>query len=153
MIQFKWKDPSALKEPGIFAGWLGGILLLGGILWLSTQGIRLETTARSVNRALQEAGDPRRIGAPSPFRSLPDQGGRYTLLNQSGRAVVFSVMSGGAAIPFVAMISPEGVVEDLIPLAGNRNRTLERLSPGILQPYIRRIEAMEALITSREEKK
>jgi hypothetical protein len=153
MIQLKWKDASALKDPGIFAGWIGGILLLGGLLWLGTQGIRSETIARSVNRALQEAGDPRRIGAPSPFRSLPDQGYRYSLLSQAGKAVVFSVMSGGDAIPFAAMISSEGIVEELIPLARNRNRTLQRLPPGLLPAYIRRIEAVEAQIASREGKK
>jgi hypothetical protein len=153
MSQLKWKDASALKEPGIFAGWIGGILLLGGLLWLGTQGIRSEAMARSVNKVLQEAGDPRRIGAPSPFRSLPDQGYRYTLLNQGGRAVVFSVMSGGASIPFAAMISPEGIVEELIPLAREPNRTLERLPPGLLPAYIRRIEAVEAQIASREGKK
>ncbi|MDR3161056.1 MAG: hypothetical protein LBU28_05510 [Spirochaetaceae bacterium] len=153
MIQFKWDEMSALKDPGIFAGWIGAILLLGGLLWLGTQGIRMEMTARSVNKVLQEAGDQRRIGAPRPFRSLPDQGSRYALLNQPGGAVVFSVMTGGGALPFVAMISPEGIVEELIPLARNRDMTLEQVSPGFLQSYIRRIEAGEALITSREGKK
>jgi hypothetical protein len=153
MIQFKWKDTSALKDPGIFAGWIGGILLLGGLLWLGSQGIRTETMARSVNEVLQEAGDLRRIGALSHFRSLPNQGRRFSLLNQAGGAMVFSVITGGATIPFVAMISPRGIVEEIIPLAVNRNRTLERLSPGLLQAHIRRIEAAEALIISREGKK
>ena len=142
-------DVSGLKDLGVFAGWLVGIFLLGGLLWYGTQQTRINMMIRSVNMVLDALEDPRRLKSPLSSRSTPEQGSRFSLVGTNGRAVVFSIITEGTFVPFVAMISPEGKVEELVPLTGNPDRVLDRLSPGTLTIHTRRIEAAEALIASR----
>lgn len=153
MRLIKSGDVSGLKDLGIFAGWLMGIFLLGGLLWYGTQQARANMMIRSVNMVLEALDDPRRLRSPLSFRSTQEQGSRFSLVGTNGRAVVFSIITEGTFVPFVAMISPEGKVEELVPLTGNPGYVLDRLTPGTITIHTRRIEAAEALIAFREEEK
>ncbi|MDR2758910.1 MAG: hypothetical protein LBB78_05980 [Spirochaetaceae bacterium] len=149
----KFNDISRFKEPGIFGGWLLGIFLLGGLLWYGTQGARAGAMIRSVNMVLEARDDPRRLEAPLFPRLTPEQGRWFSLNGSNGRAVVFSIITNGTFVPFAAMISPDGKVEELVPLTGNSIRMADRLSPEIMAIYVRRIEAVEFRDASRREKK
>ncbi|MDR2630833.1 MAG: hypothetical protein LBC60_07925 [Spirochaetaceae bacterium] len=149
----KFKNISNFKEVGILGGWLLGIFLLGGLLWYGTQGARATVMIRAVNMVLEAREDPRRLQAPLFPRLIPEQGNWFSLVDARGRAVVFSVITDGTLVSFAAMLSPEGKVEDLVPLTGNSLRMADRLSPETMRVYVRRIEAAEFRLSSRGEKK
>jgi hypothetical protein len=153
MRQIKSVDILKFKDPGIFGGWLLGIFLLGGLLWYGTQDIRARVMIRSVNLVLEAQDDPRRLQDPLVPRLTQEQGSRFSLINGQGMAVVFSIISDGVFVPFAAMISPAGKVEELVPLTGNSIRMAERLVPETIAIHIRRIEAAEALIASQGKEK
>ncbi|MDR2068654.1 MAG: hypothetical protein LBP71_02165 [Spirochaetaceae bacterium] len=149
----KFRDISRFKEPGVLGGWLLGIFLLGGLLWYGTQGARAKVMMRSVNTVLEARGDPRRLQDPLFPWLTPEQGSWFSLTDAKGRAVVFSIIADGTFVPFAAMISPEGKVEELVPLTGNSIRMADRLSPETIAIYVRRIEAAELRDSSRKGKK
>lgn len=153
MRPIKWAEVPGLKDLGVFAGWILGIFLLGGLLWYGTQGARASMMIRSVNMVLAALEEPWRLKSPLPFQSIPEQGSRFSLVETNGRAVVFSIITEGAFVPFAALISPEGKVEKLVPLMDDSAQVLERLTPGAIAVHTRRIEAAEALIAFRGEEK
>jgi hypothetical protein len=145
---------SGIRDKAIFIGWIGGLLLLGGLLWFFTQSFRLRITGESVNRILNVREYPRRLGDPLPrgqiHRNLIPLGSWYTLENSPGRALVFPLIAEGGQTPCVAMISPEGKVEDLIPLNSHGEWLLKRLSGEALRIYLRRIEGSRDLSPGKE---
>ncbi|MDR2029586.1 MAG: hypothetical protein LBP93_08635 [Treponema sp.] len=143
---------SGLKDTGFLLGWILGLILIGGLLWFFTQPLRTRLVIRSVNRVLASLDEPRRLDdAISPW-GLPGQGPQlgswYILAEADGRAVVFPMMNEGILASFIAILSPEGTVDALLPLSANAVRILERLPPGTVQTYKRRIEGSEALISN-----
>jgi hypothetical protein len=148
-------DPSlsGIGDKLIFIGWIGALLLLGGLLWFFTQPFRHRITGESVNRILSTREDPRRLGDPLPRgqirRNLIPLGAWYTLENTPGQALVFPLIAEGGQAPCVAMVSPEGKVETLIPLNGHGEGLLDRLSGEVLDLYLRRIEGSGDLSPGR----
>ncbi|MFP3089817.1 hypothetical protein LQZ21_05770 [Treponema sp. TIM-1] len=153
MGRIKISDLSKFKEPGVLGAWLLGIFLLGGLLWYGTRDARATMMIRSVNRILAAREDPRRLGEPLFPWVTPEQGSWFSLADAEGRAVVFSIITDGAFVPFAAMVSPEGRVEELVPLTGNSIRMADRLSQETIAVYIRRIEAVESRDSARKGKK
>jgi hypothetical protein len=135
------------KDLGIFAGWIGGILLIGGGLWFFTQSVRREMLQEQVNRVLADAGYSQYLEGSLPGTALPTRGiplgTWYTLSNSGSRALVFSIMADGVLFPCVAVVSPLGKVDEIIPLNSYSEQTLKQLPQGIIKTYIRRIEAEE----------
>jgi hypothetical protein len=135
-----------LKDASIFAGWIGGILLIGGLCWFLSAPLRTRLLMRSVNRVLTLAGDPRRLDAaipPSELSSGALRTGtwyRMAFSREGSRAVVFTLMAEGRFFPCAAELSPEGRVEEIIPLSREGEKIFKTLSPGSVQIYIRRIE-------------
>jgi hypothetical protein len=80
-------------------------------------------------------------------------GSWYTLAETEGRAVVFPMMSDGILASFIAILSPRGTVDVLLPLSVNSARILKRLPRGTIQTYIRRIEGSELFTAPGEGKK
>lgn len=132
------------KDLGIFAGWIGGILLIGGGLWFVTQPARTEILQETVNRVLADAGSSQYLEAPIPRGELPKRniplGTWYTLRNSTSRAVVFSLMSDGIFLPCMAVVSASGTVDEIIPLNSHAEQTFLQLPQGVVKTYIRRIE-------------
>jgi hypothetical protein len=145
---------SGIRDRAVFIGWIGGLLILGGLLWFFTQPVRLRITGESVNRILSVREYPRRLGSPLArgqiHRNLIPLGSWYTLENTPGRALVFSLIAEGGQAPCVAMISPEGKVEELIPLNAHGEWLLKRLSGEALRIYLRRIEGSRDLSPGEE---
>jgi hypothetical protein len=132
------------KDLGIFAGWIGGILLIGGGLWFFTQSARTGILQERVNQALADAGYSQYLEAAIPREELPKRsiplGNWYTLRNSKSHALVFSMMADGILFPCVAVVSASGKVDEIIPLNSHSEQILQQLSQGIIQTYIRRIE-------------
>jgi hypothetical protein len=150
---------SGMRDRAIFIGWIGGLLLLGGLLWFFTQPSRLMITGESVNRILSSRDYPRRLGSPLPRgqidrRSVP-LGTWYALENlpdrtPAGRALIFSMVAEGAQAPCMAVVSPDGRVEELIPLNDHGERMLKFLSGETMGIYIRRIENSQGISRGEE---
>jgi hypothetical protein len=141
MTKRTWAPLFRLKDGGILLGWIVGILAAGGLVWFFTQPLRTKALMRSVNGVLLSRGDSRRLAAhlsapPEPERPL---GVWFTRTDSAGRAVVFAMMDYGIQASFAAMLSPQGDLEELIPLSGHAERIQERLSPEFTQLYLRRI--------------
>jgi len=135
-------------------GWLGSILLIAGACWILTQPVRDRYLMRAVNRVLEQYGDSRRLS------ELVSGGGGSSIIGswyimikgrQQGisgtdnfvegtRAFVFTFIAEGTFFPCAAIIDPEGKVKEFIPLNIHGKKILDRISPGILKLYIKRIE-------------
>jgi hypothetical protein len=133
-----------MKDSLLLGAWVGGILLLGTLLWLLTRSPREEALRHSVNQVLELRGDSRRLAVTLPRRDLrwgvPLRGTWYARQDGEGWALVFSLMAEGTRLPCAALISPGGQVEELIPLSLSGEKLLARLPPEVTGLYIRRIE-------------
>jgi hypothetical protein len=134
-----------LKDLSIFIGWIGGLLLIGGLCWFLSAPLRAGRLLRSVNRVFIRSGDTRRLGEAIPSSELTPEALRigtwYNMVSGNGRrAVVFTLAAEGRFFPCAAEINAEGGVEEIIPLSAGGEKTFSRLSPGSVQIYIRRIE-------------
>ncbi|MCL2374361.1 MAG: hypothetical protein FWC65_03860 [Treponema sp.] len=135
-----------LKDAAILAGWLAGLVLAAGITWFFTQPVREQVMLRAVNHALEQSGDPRRLGAPVSSGALETGVSRigwwYTMtgLPEEGtRAFVFALIADGTFFPVAAVVPPAGAAQEFIPLTAHGQRALRRISPEILELYRRRI--------------
>jgi hypothetical protein len=138
------KFPSGFSGAALLLAWIGGLVLVGGLLWSFTQPLRDRSIMRSVNRLFTAAGESRRISAPmrSPFPEKTGlMGNWYSLTDRNYTLFVFSVMSDGIMSPFAAFVDDGGKVEEVVPLGAHSEQIMEKLMRGIMTIYIRRIEA------------
>jgi hypothetical protein len=143
-----------VKGAGIFLGWLAGLFLIAGLAWFLSYPVRTGMVIRNINTFLRNTRESRQLEAPLADKSVSrlkaakasQLGTWYSLQSGEGRAVVFSIMDGGILAPFVLFVSPQGEMGSPIPLGTHSARVLERLPRGILQTYIKRLEAGEALL-------
>jgi hypothetical protein len=103
---------------------------------------------RSVNRVLAQIdwdGQPLSLENPLGFRDLHPETTRmgtwFTFKDTEGqKGLVFTIIANGSFLPCLAVVSPEGLVERIVPLNSHSEKLLDRVSPGVLGIYIRRIE-------------
>jgi hypothetical protein len=138
-----------LKDVSIFLGWICVLILIGGLCWSLSAPLRARLLMKSVNRVLTLSGDPRRLDSPVPLSALKPGSARigtwYTLSAEEdeGRALIFILIAEGTFFPCAAETDPRGRVVEIIPLSRHGEKMFKRLSPGIIQVYIRRIEGTE----------
>jgi hypothetical protein len=139
-----------LREIGVFLGWISALFLIAGLAWFLTRPVRSGSAVRHINASLSVMGEDRELEAPLVFdRSTPRRkaaraaqlGTWYTISNSEDRGIVFSIMAEGALAPFLVFISPQGEAEQPIPLGAHSVQIMDRLSPGTLQTYVKRLEA------------
>ena len=154
-----------LKNAGIVFGWIAGLVLIAGLLWFFTQPVRNRFLVRAANLVLEQSGDYRRLGetalsskasgsfvSGSWFSVIPAAQAGYSADLQSGRgrlpggtkAFVFTLIGEGYFFPCLAIVSPQGKVEEFIPLGIHGERMMKRVSAGLLRIYSRRIEGGES---------
>jgi hypothetical protein len=150
-------DPAIIRDTIRLFGWIASILIIGGLCWSLTQPVRSRFLIRAVNRVLEQYGDFRRVGELSSSgggASLIGSWYTMTKAQQQGisgnenfsdgtRAFIFSFIAEGTFFPCVAVVDPEGKVQEFIPLNIHGKKNLNRISPGILKLYARRIEGSE----------
>jgi hypothetical protein len=136
-----------LKDTGILTAWIAGIILIAGLAWFFTQSTRNYFLRMAVNRVLERSGDSRRLGSPLP--AVKSGLGSWFTATSGGivldgsRVYVFAFIGEGTFFPCAAVLSPEGRVNEFIPLNNHGTRIMRRISPGILGIYTRRIEGAE----------
>jgi len=145
-------DSVAFMDAVKLFGWIGSILVIGGVCWILTQPVRDRYLMRAVNRVLEQYGDSRRLNELSSG-SASIIGSWYIMIKgrQQGisgtdnfiegtKAFVFTFIAEGTFFPCAAIIDPMGQVKEFIPLNIHGKKILDRISPGILKLYIKRIE-------------
>jgi hypothetical protein len=90
--------------------------------------------------------DSRRLAAPAGRRFITanPMGVWYSIANSESMMFVFAIMWEGILIPCGAQVSPEGKVEELLPLSAHARQLFGQLPQGIMRLYIRRVEAAAA---------
>ncbi|MDR2477913.1 MAG: hypothetical protein LBD48_01220 [Treponema sp.] len=136
-----------LKDRAFFGGWIAGLVIIGALVWSLTQPLRTNHMLRAVNKMFAVSGDQRRLAAPRPGLSagtLP-LGRWYSFLESKSLLLVFTIMRDGILVPCGAQVSPEGIVEEIIPLGVHARQVFDRLPNGLVQIYVSRIESLAAL--------
>jgi hypothetical protein len=145
------REPAApetprFREGAIFLGWICGLVFLGGMIWFLAWPALSRMLIAPVNRILAQREEPLRLDASLAFprqRGVASPLGRWYSLEKSGDLLfVFTLMRDGPLALCGARVSPEGKVEEILPLSAHAEQVLRTLSPGILLTYIRRIEAV-----------
>jgi hypothetical protein len=146
-------DVRDLKNGAICAAWIAGIFLAGWLLWFFTGNLRDQGLMRQANRVLAARGENFQLTGirPPRKRRIPlgtefvmeswiavDPAAADTALEEI--FLVFPLVSGGASFSCGAVINTHGRVERYIPLGFHGEQVFERLAPGILDVYTRRIE-------------
>jgi hypothetical protein len=135
-----------LKDRAILFGWIGGLLLVGMLLWGLTQPLQTRCLMRAVNKSLEHLKDPRRVSAPlgrHPVSASPP-GVWYSVSDSDAAMLVFAVMWDGILVPCGARVSGEGKVEELLPLGSHAEQLLKNIPEAALRFYIHRIETAAA---------
>jgi hypothetical protein len=133
-----------LKDRAIFFGWIAGLILIASLLWSLSFPFRAFCLMRSANKVLITMDDPRRLVAPLPHSAAgPVSLGCWYRLSGSDSPLfyVFTFVQGGILVPCGAEISGKGEVIDLIPLGNHARQIMSRTPHGLIQMYVRRIEA------------
>jgi len=140
-----------LKDRAILAGWIAGLVLIASLLWSLSYPFRAFCLMRATNKVLITMDDPRRLVAPvHHFAGLASLGCWYRLSGGSGGDAnnanaeslfyVFALVQGGILVPCGAEVSNEGKVIEIIPLSNHARQLMNRIPPGVIQMYVRRIE-------------
>jgi hypothetical protein len=129
-----------LKDRAVLAGWIGGLVLAGLLLWAGTASLRGRFLMRAVNRILEEENVSYRLKSAMTGGKGP-MGTWYTLADREGVFFVFTLFREGITIPCGALVNPAGQVEELVPLSGHGAETIDRIPQGVIDVHIRRIEA------------
>ena len=141
-----------MKDSLLLIGWISGLVIIAGLCWYFTQPLRNGLLLKAINKALEQAGDSRRLGEPLSPPSL-GIGTWFTMtentyrrdagrerLSEGTRACVFVFIGEGSFFPCLAVVSPGENVMEFIPLNSHGQRMIKRVSPGILGIYISRIK-------------
>ena len=143
-----------LKDRAIFLGWIAGLILASSLLWVLSYPFRATRLMHTTNRVLASMGDDRRLSAalPRQFARAAPLGCWYSLAGTSAAPslfFVFAILQNGILVPYGAEISVQGEVTSLVPLGNHARKNMDRIPPGLIQVYVRRIES--AVAKSREE--
>jgi hypothetical protein len=133
-----------LKDRLILLGWIAGLLLTASLTWSLTFPYRADSLMRSVNRALGAAGDTREVFSPLPrgFTKPAPMGFWYRLNGSDSLFFVFVIMNEGVLVPCGVEINKEGKAVDVVPLGNYARQVIGRIPRGVIQVYIRRVEAV-----------
>jgi hypothetical protein len=122
--------------------WIGGVLLIGGLVWFFTQSYRTSLLTGAVNKTFARSGDSRRIERlDSAFSTSPASfGSWFGVSNSDEKAFVFTLARNGIAAACVALVDSSNRVKTIVPLNGNAAQILEELPLPLYRFYTERIE-------------
>jgi hypothetical protein len=137
------KQSPTVKDRLIFMGWLTGLLLAASLVWSLSFPYRAGSLMRSVNKALEAAGDERIISSPLPregTRSSP-MGFWYKLYKSDSFFYVFVIMNEGILVPCGVEVNSDGKAAAIVPLGSHARQLIGRIPQGVIQVYLHRIES------------
>jgi len=136
------KNIQDLKDRAVLLGWIAGLLLLISLIWIFSQPLQAHYLLRAVNYVFINNNDERRI--ISYIKKKPGKtdlmGYWYTMYNTKDNMFVFTVFKDGILVPFGAIVSDNGNVNEIIPLSAHAVQIFDDIQQGILQMYVRQIE-------------
>jgi len=131
-----------MKDKAILLTWIIGLLLLFSIFWILTEPLQTNYLLRTVNNILNNNNDSRRLSAY--IRQKPQRAGLFgywfSMHQSENRMFVFAFFNNGILIPIGAVVSANGIVDEMIPLSAHAVQIFDKLSGSILQMYVSRIE-------------
>ncbi|MDR0498071.1 MAG: hypothetical protein LBH42_10690 [Treponema sp.] len=144
----------SVKDTAIFLGWIAAMILMGASCWILSQPFRTRSLVKAVNHVLEQSGDSRKLAIQSSSSAYFVTGTLFAMAEgrlsssaapsrQSGheaKVFIFSFIGDGTFFPCAAVMSPDGKVEEFIPLNSHGERIIKHLPPGLLNVYARRIE-------------
>ncbi|GHT70424.1 hypothetical protein FACS1894110_21980 [Spirochaetia bacterium] len=136
-----------LMDAAVLFGWMAGLFLIGWGLWTYTEPVRGRLLQKAVNQVMANMDEPLQLNGvleKEPVKRIP-LGKWYSISGSADRILVFSLISGGAALPCGAVVNQGGKVERVIPLGVHGEQLFKNLPQGVLRVYIHRIEAELAL--------
>jgi len=133
-----------LKDRLILMGWIAGLLLAASLAWSLSFSYRSAFLMRSVNKALEAAGDARVISSPLPRGGTRHalMGFWYRLSESDSSFFVFVIMNEGILVPCGVEIAEDGKAAGIVPLGSHARQVIGRIPQGVIQVYLRRIEAV-----------
>jgi len=136
-----------VKDTILLLGWITGIVLIAALCWFFTGSARNNLFIKSINRVLEETGDPHRLGEPvNPgFSGSFGTGAWYTIkanekFPDGTKAYVFTFFGEGVFFPCMAIVNTAGKAEEFIPLSSHGKRMIRQISPGIIKIFMQRLE-------------
>ncbi len=132
-----------VKDRLILLGWFAGLLLAVSLAWSLSFSYRSASLMRSVNKVLEAAGDTRELFSPLPrgFTRPAPMGFLYRLYESDSLFFVFVIMNEGILVPCGVEIDKDGKAVDIVPLGNHARQLIGRIPQGVIQVYLRRIEA------------
>ena len=133
-----------VKDRLILLGWIAGLLLAASLAWSLSFPYRSAFLMRSVNKSLEAAGDTRIISSPLPrgFTRHALMGFWYRLSESDSSFFVFVIMNEGILVPCGVEIAEDGKAAGIVPLGSHARQVIGRIPQGVIQVYLRRIEAV-----------
>jgi hypothetical protein len=134
----------AVKDRLILLVWFAGLLAAASLAWSLSFPYRSHSLMRSVNKALEAAGDDARILAsslPRGFIRGAPMGFWYRLYLSESTFFVFVIMNEGILVPCGVEINKDGKAVDIVPLGSHARQFIGRIPQGVIQIYLRRIES------------
>jgi len=133
---------SEFKDKAVLFGWVAGLLLLISLLVIFTVPVQANYLLRNVNSVFLNNNDSRRLAAHIQQKSgkADPFGYWFSMLNSENRMFVFSFFKDGILIPLGAVVSTDGIVEEIIPLSAHAVQAFQALPESIIQMYVKRIE-------------
>ncbi len=130
-----------MKDKAIFLGWIVGLFLLTSVLWISIQSVHAFNILRAVNNIFMNNGDSRRISKYLHVKAGKAEAlGYWYSMNTADKMFVFTYLKDGILVPLGAIVSPDGIVTDILPLSAHAIQIFDSLPKSILQMYVGRIE-------------
>jgi hypothetical protein len=131
-----------MKDKAILLGWIVGLLLLISVLWITTQHAQAFKLLRTVNSIFMNNNDSRRISEILQVRTGKAQvlGYWYLMYNSTNKLFIFTTFQDGICIPLGAIVTPNGTVEEILPLSSHAMQVFNEIPKSILQMYITKIE-------------
>jgi len=132
-----------VKDRLILIGWFAGLLLAASLAWSLSFPYRTHSLMKTVNNALNAAGDTRLLASSVPGRYTrpAPMGFWYKCYESNSLFFVFVIMNEGILVPCGVEIDKEGKAVDLVPLGSHARQLIGRIPQGVIQVYLRRIES------------
>ena len=132
-----------VKDRLILLGWITGLLLAASLAWSLSFPYRSALLLRSVNKALEAAGDTREVSSPLPRGGTRPalMGLWYRLYESDSLFFVFVIMNEGVLVPCGVEINKDGKAAGIVPLGSHARQVIGRIPQGVIQVYIRRVES------------
>jgi hypothetical protein len=131
-----------MKDKAILLGWIAGLLLLISLLWILTQNAQAFKLLRTVNNVFMSNNDSRRVSEVIQVKAGKAEvlGYWYLMYNSANKLFVFTAFQDGICIPLGAIVTPNGTVEEILPLSSHATQIFNTIPKSILQLYINKIE-------------